>query len=55
MKAHPPVLLRLCTDELEIVSYAWWEKFLLSYEKSLAKQKKETAAPSMSAPVEARA
>jgi hypothetical protein len=54
MKSHPPVLLRLCTDELEIVSYAWWEKFLLSYEKSLAKQKKE-AKGAIAAPIQVSA
>lgn len=31
-----PVYLRLCTDELRIVSLDWWERFLSSQERATA-------------------
>jgi hypothetical protein len=30
-----PVYLRLCTDELKIVSLDWWDRFLRSQEKAV--------------------
>lgn len=36
--AHP-VCLRLCTEELYIVSEHWWRRFLLSQEKAMSSQK----------------
>lgn len=42
MKMVPgPVYLRLCTDELKIVSWHWWDKFLLSQEKAIGGVKKD--------------
>lgn len=38
MMAHP-VCLRMCTEELYIVSEKWWRRFLLSQEKALSTQK----------------
>ena len=35
------VYLRLCTNELLIVSDRWWQKFLLSQAKALGSRKKE--------------
>lgn len=36
-----PVYLRLCTNELMIVSVDWWERFLRSQDRMLGKQGKK--------------
>lgn len=42
--AHP-VCLRLCTEELYIVSEHWWRRFLLSQERAMADDKKGLTVP----------